>query len=88
MDLHTLQLIFYTLGSIFFISLIILILFILIIIFIVKKKINAMTNQIEKKVLHVRDFYDYKEKYILKFLGKGSSSIIETISNIFVKNKK
>lgn len=88
MDLHTLQLIFYTLGSIFFISLIILIIFIVVILFIAKKKITAMSNQLEKKALHVRDLYDHKEKYILKLMGKGSSSIIETVSNIFVKNKK
>ncbi len=88
MDLQTLQLIFYSLGIIFFTLLCILILFILITLFIVKKKINNLSGQLGNKVEHAKDLYDHKEKYILRFMGKGSSSIIETISEIFVKNKK
>ena len=87
MDLHTVQLIFYSLGSILFILLIFLILLVLIILFIAKKKITAMTNKVEKKVVQAKNLYDHKEKYILKLMGKGSSSIIEIISSLFVKNK-
>lgn len=87
MDLHTLQFIFYSLGSIFFILLIILILLILVILFIAKKKITEMTNKVEKKVVQARNLYDHKEKYILKLMGKGSSSLIEIISNVFVNKK-
>ena len=87
MDLHTIQLIFYTLGSILFIALLSFIVFVVVTIFIIKRKLTKMSNLVDKKITKAMNVYDHKEKYILQLIGKGSSSLVENISNIFLKKK-
>ena len=87
MDLHTIQLIFYTLGSILFIALLSFIVFVVVTIFIIKRKLTKMSNLGDKKITKAMNVYDHKEKYILQLIGKGSSSLVENISNIFLKKK-
>ena len=87
MDLHTIQLIFYTLGSILFIALLSFIVFVVVTIFIIKRKLTKMSNLVDKKITQAMDVYGHKEKYILQLIGKGSSSLVENISNIFLKKK-
>jgi len=85
MDLHTIQIIYYTLGSIFFGVMLLIIIAAIIAFFVIKRKLNKILTPINEKIAQVKDIYDHKEKYILKFFTKGSSRLIKKITNIFRK---
>ena len=85
MDLHTIQIIYYTLGSIFFGVMLLIIIAAIIAFFVIKRKLNKILTPINEKITQVKDIYDHKEKYILKFVTKGSSRLIKKITNIFRK---
>lgn len=42
-------------------------------------------KEVNKKMDQVRNIYDHKEKYILKFAGKGSMKFIKKIAGLFCK---
>ena len=88
MDLNTIQIIFYTLGSVFFALLAIILIFVGVTAFIIYKRFTKISKDVSKTISEVKDLYDHKEKYILKLVTKGSGTIMDSISNFFGKNKK
>jgi len=52
------------------------------------KQITKISNQVNRKISQVKNFYDHKEKYILELITKGASNLVEAIANSFMKKKK